>query len=269
MFFALSKILWPFADPANVVLAVLLIGAFLLWGRRRYSLGRPLVMLATLAFLAAAVFPVGKMMLQGLENRFAQTGKLPDQVAGIIVLGGMVDQFVSEARGEVSLGQGSARLTAFADLARRYPGAKLVFTGGSGRLLDQSVKETQAIRPFLASLGVPTDQVVFEDQSRNTYENAILSAQLVGPRPGEPWILITSAFHMPRAVGVFRKAGWTVVPYPVSYDTTGKVEWSDLSFDLIGGLLPLSTAVHEWLGLTFYYLTGRTSSFYPAPNPEN
>ena len=153
-----------------------------------------------------------------------------------------------------------------AALARRYPKAKLVFSGGSGRLGRQDIKEADVLAPFLDILGVTPKRVVYERMSRNTYENARLTYDLVKPKQGENWVLITSAFHMPRSVGSFRKAGWTVIPYPVDYKFTGKEEFN-LSFDFAAGLGGLASGSHEWLGLLFYRLTGKTDAFFPAPSP--
>ncbi|MCD6074799.1 MAG: hypothetical protein K0Q70_1682 [Rhodospirillales bacterium] len=262
MFFTLSKVLWVLADPANLLLIFLVLGMLLLWTPWRRG-GRRLMTLSTLALLALAVFPVGQIVLQSLENRIPPPKELPAEIGGIVVLGGMIDQFVSQARGQASMGTAVERLTEFAALARRYPDAKLIFTGGSGNLIDQTVKEADEVRPFLESLGLDTTRVLFEGDSRNTYENAVYSKQVGQPSPEQPWILITSAFHMPRALGCFRETGWTVIPYPVDYGTTGTMKLQ-AGFNLLTGLGNGSLAVHEWLGLMFYYLTDRTNTLYPA-----
>ena len=151
------------------------------------------------------------------------------------------------------------RLTAFADLADRYPDAKLVFTGGSGALTDQSLKEADFAAPVLLRMGVALDRVIFESQSRNTAENASMTREILASAPRGTWILVTSAFHMPRAVGVFRENGWQVFPYPVDYITRREVR-PILQVGLRSGLNSLAVAAHEWTGLTFYWLTGRPQS---------
>ena len=158
------------------------------------------------------------------------------------------------------------RLTAFADLADRYPDAKLVFTGGSGALTDQSLKEADFAAPVLLRMGVALDRVIFESQSRNTAENASMTREILASAPRGTWILVTSAFHMPRAVGVFRENGWQVFPYPVDYVTRREVR-PILQVGLRSGLNSLAAAAHEWTGLTFYWLTGRTNDFFPGPQP--
>ncbi|MSO54169.1 MAG: YdcF family protein [Rhodospirillales bacterium] len=267
MFFELSKILWWFVDPANLLLAALIVGTVLLWTRQR-RLGVTVVSIAMGLVVAVAVLPVGDWMTQALENRFPPLHKLPDKIDGIVALGGVVDPWISKARGHVSLGGTVERLSEFAALASRYPDAKLVFTGGSGRLMSQELKEATLAAPFLDLLGLDPTRLILEDQSRNTYENAVLSRDLVQPKPDETWVLITSAAHMPRAVGCFRQAGWTVIPYPVDFNYEGN-EGFGLTFNFYLGLGKLSGATHEWVGLASYWITGRSEALFPGPDSTN
>ena len=155
-------------------------------------------------------------------------------------------------------------MTAFADLAKKYPQAQLVFSGGSGVLFQQDLKEAHFVRPIFENLGIIGKRVHYEDQSRNTAENAMFTKELVKPSNEGFWIIITSAFHMPRAIGAFRKVGWNAIPYPVDYSTMAGKQ-SQVTFNFSGGISWLATGLHEWLGLTFYWLTGRTNEFFPEP----
>ncbi len=264
MFFYLSKIFWFIVNPANVLLFLLCLGAWLSWTRWRRT-GRWLLGLAALFALFLASVPLGANLLLGLENRFPTVRQLPDKVDGIISLGGVVNQFITRARGQVALGGSVERLTEFATLARRYPEAKLVFTGGSGRIFNQDIKEAEVLEPFLETLGLDPKRVILENQSRNTYENALNTYKLVRPGPDETWILVTSASHMPRSVGSFRKAGWRVIPYPVDYNFKGDEQF-ELSFNLGTGMGMLNGGLHEWAGLFFYWLAGRSDDLFPAPD---
>jgi len=264
MFFYLSKVFWFFADPGNVLLIMLCLGALLVF-RRRDKLGRRLLALVAVVSFILAVVPIGRNLLIVLENRFPVVQTLPDKVDGIIVLGGVVNEVISRARGQLSIGGSVERLTEFAALSKKFPYAKLLFTSGSGKLLTQNIKEADVVGPLLASLGVDMSRVQFENQSRNTYENAVMSKQLINPSPDETWVLITSAFHMPRAVGIFRKLGWQVLPYPVDFNYKGETLYAP-TFDFLGGVGYLSSAIHEWLGLVFYWLTDKTESLFPGPN---
>ena len=260
MFFGLSKILWGVAAPANLLFIAAAAGTVLLW-TRWWRFGRRLVALVTLLILAIATLPIGSWILRPLEDRFPMVSALPAHIDGIVVLGGVVSPVLTEERGTLAVGDAVERLTEFAALARHYPQARLVFTGGTGSLTRQDLKEADVIGPFWRQVGLEDRRIVYENQSRNTYENAVLSRPLAGP--DETWILVTSAFHMPRAVGCFRKAGWTVLPYPVDYKTGAFTVFD--AFKVAGHLSSLDAAVREWLGLAFYRLTGRTDSLFPGP----
>lgn len=263
MFFTLSKVLWFLVSPDFLLLAAILAGTVLLWSPWPRA-GRVVVSIAAMAALVVATLPLGQTLIRTLEDRFPVVRVLPAHVDGIVALGGVVDQFVTAARGQVALTGAAERLTELAALARRYPDAKLVFTGGSGDLFRQDVKEADVIEPLLSALGLDPTRVIVESQSRNTHENAVLTHALAAPKEGETWLLVTSAFHMPRAIGCFRRAGWRVVAYPVDFNTAGNEPFR-LSFNLSGGIAALGGGIHEWLGLMFYWLSGRTDALFPAP----
>ena len=263
MFFYLSKITWFLIEPGNILFIALVLGVVLLWSPWHKNGRRLLTLCAFLAIIISTI-PVGKSMLMVLENRFPTNHTLPEEVDGIIALGGVVNEVVTQSRGQVTIGGGITRLTELANLSKKYPDAKLVFSGGSGKLLTQSIKEADILPPLLVTLGINPERMIYENASRNTYENANMTKSLVNPGPHENWILITSAFHMPRSIGVFRKAGWTVIPYPVDY-IYSQDDPLRLFFSLPAGLNALSKSLHEWLGLVVYRLTGKTGDIFPAP----
>ncbi len=245
--FILLKIGLSAIDPGTILLAALLIAAVLLWTRWR-GLGRRIVSVTALMVLLIATMPLENWIIRPLEDRFPQVNQLPEQISGIITLGGGVE-----------------RLFEFIALARRHPEARLVFSGGAGRLFARErVNEADAARMFFERMGLDVTRVIFENKSRNSYENAVLSYALVKPKTGEKWVLITSAVHMPRAVGVFRKVGWSVIPYPVNY-VTGENANTLPRFSLVGGLNTISIGIREWMGLPVYRLLHRTDSLFPAP----
>ena len=211
-----------------------------------------------------ATLPIGQNLYALLENRFPVVHDLPQKVDGIIVLGGFLNEVTTKARGQTSIGGAIERIIEFASIAKEYPEAKLIFTSGSGKLLTQDIKEGDLITPLLVNLGIDPNRVRVENQSRNTFENAVMSKELAQPLPDETWVLVTSAFHMPRSVGVFRKNGWDVIPYPVDFSSTGEADFYP-TFNLIIGLKYISKSIREWLGLLFYWLTDKTSAFFPAP----
>ncbi len=264
MFFTLSKVLWFLADPGNLLLIALVVGVVLLWTRWRAA-GRAVLTLALAGAVFFSVVPIGSWLFADLENRFPVVDQPPERVDGIVVLGGVLSQKITRDRGQITVNDAVERLLAFAQLAQRYPTATLVFSGGSGSLLNQDLKEAHFVAPLLARLGVDPGRVLFEDRARNTAENATFSHALADPQPGETWLLITSAFHMPRAVGCFRRAGWTVVPYPVDFHTTGPADEISVRFNFLSGLGSFRAALHEWLGLLAYWLTDRTDTLLPGP----
>jgi len=261
--FLFSKIVLFFVQPGVWLLILLGIGAALLWTRWRRA-GRYLLSATVLFALTISVLPVGAAMVAALEDRFPAVRALTPPVDGIIVLGGAVNQFITRDRGQPALKKNAERMTEFVALANRFPTARLAFSGGSASVFDQDVKETEVARLFFARMGLDAARVVYEDDSRNTYENAVFSRRLLRPRPGERWVLVTSAAHMPRAIGAFRKAGWDPLPYPVDYTTRG-LGHIGLTFDLRDGLNNFADGLHEWLGLIAYRVLGRSDNLWPAP----
>ena len=150
-------------------------------------------------------------------------------------------------------------------LAERHPEARLVLTGGDAAILPRpGEQEAELMRVLLVELGVAPERLLVEDRSRNTYENALFSHALVKPKPGETWLLVTSAAHMPRAVGCFRHVGWEVLPYPVDFRTEDSPR---PEFLLSRHLGLLDFAAKEWVGLAAYRLLGHTDTLFPAPQP--
>ena len=262
MFFLLSKILVPLETPSDLLLLLLLLGLLITPFARFRRTGMTIVTLVTLAFLSIALLPVADWLTSPLENRFPQPRNLPGHVDGIIVLGGAIDPLTTAQRGIPSLNTRAERMTEFLRLARKYPDAKLVFSGGSGHFSFHLpvFTEADAARLFFTQQGLDASRILFENRSRNTYENVIFSKALVHPLTGQTWLLVSSAADMPRSIGIFRKAGWPVVAVSVAYKSG-----SPNSYVLGDNLSQLDHGLHEWLGLVVYYLTGKTDALFPAP----
>lgn len=264
--FIASKVLWGLVQPGNALVLVLAFGTLLLFSVRdfRRRAGRRVVATASAAFLVLTVLPVGTWAIRPLEDRFPRP-MLPNRVDGIIILGGALNPPLSADRGEPSVNGSAERILATVELGRRYPDARMVFTGGSGSLWGGAYREGEVMRAALDQVGFDTGRVLFENESRNTWENAVLSRDMMEPKPGETWLLVTSAWHMPRSVGIFRRVGWPVLPYPVDYRSRpGPRPY--LIFELDGNLDTLGWAVREWIGLVAYRLMDRTESLFPAPD---
>ncbi len=267
MSFILSKLFWSFLAPANLFALLLLGLAFLVGSRKekRRKIGAyGLSALAALVFFVA-MFPVGAWFLAPIENRFPL--QMPAHVDGIVMLAGAEDPVVSETRAPPALGDTSQRFITFVTLARRYPDARLAYVGGSPTLWsDKRYSNAALAKETLAGLGVDVNRVVFEDLSRNTFENASFGYRDVKPGADEKWLLVTSAFHMPRAMGCFRKAGWHVYAAPTDFRTPQNPSMTAY-FNLFRHVSDLQLAIHEYVGLLAYRLMGRTDSLWPQPTP--
>lgn len=264
MFFEFSKIAGFLVSPVHMLLTMALLVSF--WpqiGRRGWQFRVMQFFLAVL--LAMLVVPLGNELLVPLETRFAAPSKLPQRVDGIIVLGGSVDEVFSGGQGHLHVNAEAERIMAPVSLLRQYPQARLVLTGGSGALHPAPQKESDKVRAFWRDAIVDRGQVLYEEASRNTYENALLTRDLVNPKAGETWLLVTSAAHMPRAMGLFTKAGFQVVPYPVAFRSTGVAGQWYVPRTAEQALGNIEAAVHEYVGLWVYYQTGRIDDMFPAP----
>lgn len=263
--FVFSKLVGIVINPGFWIPALLVLATALLWTRRQ-RLGRWLLTATVTIVILCTVLPIGQALNEVLEDRFPPVRSLPAHVDGIVVLGGAVNQLTTHYRGQPALNDAAERMTEFVALARRHPEARLVYTGGSGSLFDPDIKETEVARLFFAQMGLDVSRIVFEDRSRNTWENALFTYRLMRPKKGETWVLITSAQHMPRSVGAFRQAGWNPLPYPVDYLTNG---WANLTvgLDMVGAFHALWFGLHEWIGLIAYRWLGHSDALFPGPPP--
>jgi uncharacterized SAM-binding protein YcdF (DUF218 family) len=264
MFFDLSKILGFFAMPSNVILAAGLVGVVLLLTRFA-RLGVRFLVIGNLLFAVIGMSPLGYALMLPLEERFPRWDTSHGAPAGIIVLGGVIDPELSAARGEIALHEAAERVTAIAELARRFPTASIVFSGGSENPNSSSPAEANFAAQIFGSFGISPERILLENRSRNTAENARFTKILVNPKLNERWLLVTSAAHMPRAIGTFRKTGFPVEAYPVDWQTKGGQDLLSLFGSPLGGLFLCDAAAHEWVGLLAYWLTGRTSALFPSP----
>ena len=265
MSFVLSKVLWYVVQPTNLLLWLLLVAWILRWRGRERAAVR-LATLATVGLLLLGLLPLGPWLASPLENRFPLQSSLPARLDGIILLGGPEAAALSLARGQPQLGDGAERFMAAADLARRAPKSRLLFTSGSGDLTGDRIAGATVAASTLGWLGIAAERVTLEGNSRNTWENATMSLDLIRPDPDETWILVTSAMHMPRAMGCFRAAGWPgrLIAWPVDYQSAPRPGFT-LGRDLGHNAAGTERALKAWVGLIAYALLGRTDALLPAP----
>ena len=265
MFFALSKTLGIMLLPTNFLIGIGLVGAVLL-ATRFASLGRKLG-IAAVAFLAICGFsPLGNWVLYPLESRFPPWDPARGAPDGIVVLGGAIDTDLSVAHGTAVFTDAAGRLMAAAALARRYPNARILYSGGNANLVfDEASKEADYAVAVFEGLGISRERLVLERRSRNTWENAEFSKAIAAPKNGERWLLVTSAYHMPRSVGIFRKVGFAVEPCPADWRLGAAADLLRFTAFSVEGLEHTDLALREWMGLFAYRVTGKTSEFFPGP----
>jgi uncharacterized SAM-binding protein YcdF (DUF218 family) len=246
-----------FATPTNLLIFIILLGAVWACVSQRRRRMAQIVTLAATGLLAIGAFtPAGMALSFPLENRFPRwQNTSPEALTGIIVLGGAVD--VRDKPDQMKLNESAERITALIELSRRFPQAKLVYSGRA---------EAEEVGGKIVRLGVDPGRMILESRARNTFENAQYSFDLLKPKPGERWLLVTSAWHMPRAIGTFRRVGFPVEAYPVDFRVIDfDREQSVLYAPGSESLRHLDVPAKEWVGLVYYWLVGKTDSLFPGP----
>lgn len=256
-FFVISKLVGLLLMAETWLVLVLALGLSAIW-RRRLGLARACAALALAGTLALGLLPLGNLLMAPLEAEYPADPALED-VTGIILLGGWEGAFSDHLPLLPQVNDAGDRLLAAATLARRFPAARLVITGGTGQILPRgrpAMSNAARGAAILESLGVAPERMIVEGGSRNTVENARLSHALVGPDPAERWVLVTSAFHMGRSMQSFESAGWAnLVAYPVDF-RTGRFR-AGIGWDLQDKLRTLNLALKEHVGRLAYRVAGR------------
>lgn len=269
MFYYVSKVAWFFATPSNLLLSLILLGFALTLFRRMRSFGLGLAFITTVVTIGLGLLPISTYLMVPLEERFPPFQDDGKPVDGIILLGGSVEASDSISRGQLVANESAERVLDTIQLAHRYPQARILISGGGGTVFGNGAGEAPVIAEYFKSIGIDPARIIVEDRSRTTSENASYSQALVKPQAGERWLLVTSAWHMPRAVGVFERVGFAVIPYPVDFRTGGASNnYRPFAF-VSDGLRRLDVGTKEWAGLIGYYLTGRTNVLFPAPQPSS
>lgn len=257
VFFIAAKVVGTLLQPETWIVAAL---AAIVWTLLRQRI-RPALWLssAVLGLLVLmSILPLGDWLLQPIERTYPAQPAL-DHVDGIIVLGGGEDPRASAFWGQIQLNEAAERYTAALALARRFPEARLLFTGGSGALRDVAgaeVSEAALAERFFLDLGIAGERLLLEGRSRNTAENAELGFALASPGPQESWVLVTSAAHMPRALRSFEAAGWRgLTPWPVDHRTSAFAD--GIGWNLNRNLHVLNIALREQAGQLAYRLRER------------
>ena len=257
MSFYLSKIFWLIFNPYSFIIITIIIGliAYLFKLDKIY---KSLFGLVFSVLILISILPIGKYLIHILEEQYYDY-KIPEKIDGIIILGGATDAYLYNDFNQVIVNDSAERLIGSVEIIKNYPDAKIIFSGGSGSLYFPNLDHSIVVKQFYESVGINTSKIIFETKSRNTYENIIYSKEIAMPKKNEQWLLITSAFHIKRSKLTAEKINWRLTPYPVDFRVSKNFTFN-LSTDFISNLFFFQTAAHEWLGLTYYYITGRTKS---------
>ena len=259
-FFLASKLFWRIAEPTRLLPGLAIVGTLLVLTGCMKS-GVFLVTVAAVATWTLMAFPVAVRMYALLEKRFADV-PLPAHADGIIVLGGTLSTL--KGLHEAEAGLGAPRLRKALVLMRQFPQARVYFSGASAQIFLRGPTEYELAKQFFTAEGADLSRIRYEKRARNTYQSGVYLRGLVKMQRGQVWLLVTSAAHMPRSVGVFRKTGWDVAPVPVDFRTTDRYSFVAPRFTF-ARIVEANPVVREWLGLLAYYLTGRISALFPAP----
>ena len=259
MSFYLSKILWLIVNPFNIFILITLFTMFLYFiNSRRLSL---IIYLINFIFIALISFlPIGSYLTYIIEKEFHTNTKIPERVDGILILGGATNPLLFKEFDQISLNGSAERLVESVMIIRKFEKAKVIFSGGSGIVNRSDIGHSQVAKLFYKKMGVDINKIFFEDKSRNTHENIIYSKKIAKPKKNENWLLITSAFHMKRALLIAEKNNWKFIPYAVDFKNIKEFKLTP-NLNLLSNLNSFQSGLHEWLGLVSYYLMGRTEKF--------
>jgi uncharacterized SAM-binding protein YcdF (DUF218 family) len=256
-----SDFTWALLQPSNLIVILILLSLVaLLFGGLKF--GRRVLGIAVLFLLLPALLPIEDLVATPLENRLSAPDPFPNQVEGILVLGGAIDWETSRSRQQLSVNDNAERMIAAAALARRYPNAKLVFTGLFREIIPNEFNTLPNQKSSFFGEEYSGRQITYLGSARSTFEEALLASKSLKPQAGERWLLVTSAYHMPRAFLTFQAQGWTVIPYPVDYRHSGTLQIIP-TLNIVGRLNDLDDYAREWGALFMYNRLGRTERLLP------
>jgi len=256
MEFYFSKILNFFINPLNILSVVILIQIFIIFFLKSKKLTISFSKLFIILFLIFGYTPLSKFLLSKIED-YIQPSKFPvEKLTGVIILGGSFDSaLASKERNEVLLNNSAERLTKAIEIYKRNSRVLILFSGFSGELRPGSWSESDMAKKFFLDQGVRIDNLIFENQSRNTFENVKYSKDIINSHKGT-WALITSANHIPRSFFTFKKQGLILEPISVDYRTSvSKIFW--INFNISDGLKDWTIILHEMIGIIYYKITNK------------
>ena len=257
MSFFLSKFLWYFINPfALFIFLFCLSFIFLILNKTKIY-----VILFSISFiyiLFISIFPIGKFGIYLLEKEFHTRTEYPYKIDGILILSGATNPYLSNEYNSIEINGSAERLIESVFLINKHKEAKIIFSGGSGSINFNKLTHSKIAKKFFEKMNVDNGQIIYENKSRNTYENIVFSKKIAMPKKNESWLLVTSAFHMKRAILIAKKQNWKLIPYPVDFYQPKQISFKP-SINMFSNLSTFQMAFHEWLGLFSYYILGRTN----------
>ena len=260
MSFYLSKILWLILNPFNIFILInfLIIILYVLSFRR---LSITIFVINFLFLIIISILPIGNYLIYQIEKEYHSNNEIPESIDGILILGGATNVLMFREYGQISLNGSAERLVESVDIIRKHQNAKVVFSGGSAVLNRPDLGHSDVAKFFYKKMGLNTNRIIFENNSRNTFENILFSKEIIIPKKNEKWLLITSASHMKRAQLVAEKNNWNLIPYAVDFKNFKNFKFT-VNLNLLLNINSFQQGLHEWLGLVSYYLMGRTSKIF-------
>ena len=262
MFFYLSKIFWIFFNPINILVILLIIGIFFqLINKKIY---KKIYLINLILFILIVFLPTGTYMLWKLESKYPKPKIMNNKIDGILILGAGIDEFKTYQHQQVILNDRIERITESAKLIKKFPNAKIIFSGGNGTFSKPKIEASELAKNFYKQMGVKTDKIIFENKSRNTYENLVFSKSFINNTKEEKWLLVTSAYHMKRAISVAKKLNLDFIPYPVDFMLNKNFNWKFWYHKIyfLNNMKDFQLASHEYIGLFAYYLTKKSNIMY-------
>ena len=262
MSFYLAKFFWIILNPLNILIFLTLL-SFIFFTLNFNILKKISLSLLILFFVTFCILPTGNLLIYYLEKKFynfTDLSKIND-VDGILILGGSTDPQLSNTFNQINFKESAERLFEAARAIKKFPNAKIIFSGGSGKITSQDYTESSDAKIFFEQQGIDVKKLIFDDKSRNTYENIIISEKLSKQQSDEKWLVISSAYHLNRAIKVAENIDWDLHPYATDFQINKNFKFS-ISLDLFRNLSAMHIGSHEWIGTMYYYFTNKIKEIY-------
>ena len=260
MSFYLSKIIWLLLNPFNIFIFFTVFTILLyLFSYKKTGI---LIFITNSFFLFLISFlPIGNYLIHQIEKEYHLNTVIPENLDGILILGGATNPIMFKEFKQISVNGSAERLIESIELIKKFKNAKIIFIGGSGVINRPDLGHAQVAKSFYKKMGLLENKIIYENNSRNTYENILFSKKIAKPQKDQKWLLITSASHMKRALLIGSKHNWHLIPYAVDFQTMKKLKFIP-NLNFLSNLNAFQKGSHEWLGLITYYLMDRTNKIF-------